>query len=149
MKFKVEIDENYIEPEITVKCRELCPEIIAFQKAFTASGTGTQTLALMKDDTEYFLSPDDIIFFETDERSVSAHTVDNVYQTKYKLYEIEKMFPLNFIRVSKSAIVNINKIYSITKGISNCFIQFSGSVKQLYVSRMFYKPLRDRMDERR
>ncbi len=149
MKFKVEIDENCIEPEVTVKCRELSPEVIALQKALTSPGVGSQTLSLIKEDTEYFLSADDIIFFETDERSVSAHTVDNVYLTKYKLYEIEKMFPLTFMRVSKSAIVNVNKIYSITKGISSCFIQFAGSIKQLYVSRMYYKPLRDRMDERR
>lgn len=149
MKFKVEIDENCIEPEVTVKCRELTPEVIALQKALTTLGGGSQTLALTKDDTEYFLSADDIIFFETDERNVSAHTVDNVYQTKYKLYELEKMFPLRFMRVSKSSIVNVNKIYSITRGISSCFIQFAGSVKQLYVSRMYYKPLHDRMDERR
>ncbi|MCQ2537921.1 MAG: LytTR family transcriptional regulator [Lachnospiraceae bacterium] len=149
MKFKVEIDENCIEPEITVKCHELTPEVIALQKALGSLGTGTQTLALTKNDTEFFLQADDIIFFETDERTVNAHTADNVYQTKYKLYELEKMFPMKFMRVSKSAIVNIGKIYSITKGLSNCFIQFAGSVKQLYVSRMYYKPLRDRMDERR
>ncbi|MBO7336798.1 MAG: LytTR family transcriptional regulator [Lachnospiraceae bacterium] len=149
MKFEIEIDENCTEPVVKVRCRELTPEVIALQKALTAPGVGSQTLVLTKGDTDYFVEASNVLFFETDEGSVSVHTVDNVYRTSLRLYELEKMFPTTFMRVSKSSIVNINKIYSISKDLSGCFICFKDSVKQLYVSRMFYKPLRDRMEERR
>ncbi len=145
MKFGIEIDENAKEPVVTVRCAELTPEIMAMQKAITSFGSGNQVLTLVKGDTEYFIDPSDVLFFETDDGSVSVHTVDNVYGTKLKLYELETMFPLSFMRVSKSAIVNTDKIFSISKGLSGCSVSFRGTVKQLYVSRMFYKPLRDRL----
>ena len=145
MKFTVEIDENLTEPVVIVRCKELTPEIMAMQKAVTSYGGGKEQLALTKGDIEYFIDPSEVLFFETDTGAVNVHTVDNVYQTRLKLYELENMFPTSFMRVSKSAIVNVNRIFSITKGLSGCSLSFQNTVKQLYVSRMYYKPLRDRL----
>ncbi|WP_332525109.1 LytTR family DNA-binding domain-containing protein [Terrisporobacter sp.] len=44
---------------------------------------------------EYYISLSDILFFETEENTMSAHTIDNVYQVKYKLYELEEILPKN------------------------------------------------------
>lgn len=82
-------------------------------------------------------------------RGRSAHTVDQVYRTKYKLYELEELLPGYFMRASKSAILNTNKIYSITHSLSNCIVQFQNTHKQIYVSRYYYKPLRERLEEKR
>ncbi len=149
MKFRIEFDENCTEPEIVIRAKELTDEVAALQKAFSKTNRVFQQLVLYKEDTEYFMPASEVIFFETEEKAVKVHTVDNVYSSKLKLYEIEEMFPQTFMRVSKSSIVNVGRIYAITRNISGCFVQFTGSVKQVYVSRMFYKDLRDRMDEMR
>ncbi len=149
MKFRIEIDENQIEPEIIVKCKVLSEEIIALQKALGNVNSQGQELVLFKDDTEFFMPADDVIFFETDGRLVNVHTVDNVYQTKLKLYGIEEMFPNKFMRVSKSALVNIKKIFSLTRGISGSYASFQGTVKTLYISRMYYKDLKEKLEESR
>lgn len=47
--------------------------------------------------------------------------IDNtteVYYVRYKLYELEKVLPGHFVRVSKSTIVNSDKIYSILRNIT-------------------------------
>ncbi len=147
MKFKIEFDDNSIEPEVVIRCKELTDEVVALQKAFSKTEGISQQLPLYKDDTEYFMPVSDIIFFETVEKNVKVHTVDNMYDSKLKLYEIEEMFPQRFMRVSKSSIVNVAKIFSITRTLSGCFVQFMGSIKQVYVSRMYYKDLHDRLNQ--
>ena len=54
------------------------------------------------------------------------------------------------MRVSKSTIVNLDHIYSITKNItSSSIVEFAGCHKQIYVSRNYYKALIARLDEKR
>lgn len=147
MKFQIEFDENNIEPTVVIRCKELNDEVIALQKAFGKLEKVSQQLVLFKDDTEYYMPASEVIFFETIDKNVKVHTVDNVYSTKLKLYEIEEMFPQSFMRVSKSAIVNVGRIYAITRNLTGCFVQFERSIKQVYVSRMYYKELHDRLNQ--
>lgn len=54
------------------------------------------------------------------------------------------------MRVSKSTILNIKKIYAINKSISSpCLVQFEKTHKEVYISRHYYKPLRLRLEEKR
>ncbi|KRM21305.1 hypothetical protein FC93_GL000960 [Lactobacillus kefiranofaciens subsp. kefiranofaciens DSM 5016 = JCM 6985] len=53
------------------------------------------------------------------------------------------------MRISKSAIINLDQIYGLTRSISNCKIQFHDSYKTVYASRRYYKDLRNRLNERR
>jgi len=110
----------------------------------------TQKLVFYKDATEYYLELDEILFFETDETGISAHTKKDVYQTKYKLYELEDLLPGFFMRVSKSTILNTRHIYSINRNLTaSSVVAFSGTHKQVYVSRYYYKPLISKLEEKR
>lgn len=76
--------------------------------------------------------------------------VKEIYQTRYKLYELEELLPGQFMRVSKSAILNTSHVYSITKNLSSSsVVQFRNTHKQVYVSRMYYKPLKCKLEEKR
>ena len=112
--------------------------------------TGKQQLICYKEDTEYYLSLDEILFFETEAKEVWVHTTDKMYQTRYKLYELEELLPGHFMRVSKSTILNTNRIYSITRNLTaSSVVEFMGSHKQVYVSRYYYKPLKCKLEEKR
>lgn len=149
MKIRIEIDENSIEDEVIIRCSKLSDHIQAVQRAVSEITAGRQKFVFYKGETEYYLSLDDVLFFETDEKTINVHTSDNVYLTKYKLYELEDVLPNNFMRISKSAILNVNSIYSLTRSISACTVQFSNSHKQVYVSRYYYKPLKAKLEEKR
>ena len=87
---------------------------------------------------------------ETDGNAIQVHTRDDIYQTRYKLYELEELLPGQFMRVSKSAIMNTSHVYSITKNLSSSsVVQFRDTHKQVYVSRMYYKPLKCKLEEKR
>ena len=92
---------------------------------------------------------DEILFFETDSDGINAHTRDNIYQTKYKLYELEELLPGSFMRISKSAIVNTSHIYSISRNLTaSSVVAFADTHKLVYVSRYYYRPLINKLEEK-
>lgn len=146
MKIKIEIDNNIDNDEIIIKCPKLDENIQKLQNYI--SNINNNKFYFYKNDTEYFLSLQDILFFETDSNCISAHTKDDNYETRNKLYELENLLPSNFMRISKSTIINIRQIFSIEKNItSSSIIKFKNSYKQAYVSRMYYKELKKKMEE--
>ncbi|MBQ5426779.1 MAG: LytTR family transcriptional regulator DNA-binding domain-containing protein, partial [Pseudobutyrivibrio sp.] len=80
----------------------------------------------------------------------AIHTAKSIYRIRQKLYELEEILPRDFIRVSKSTIVNTDLISSIKKNITGASeISFRNCTKQAYASRNYIKALIEIMDEKR
>lgn len=150
MKITVEIDENYIEDEVVIRCREVNDMVNSIHKAVSDITKKKTKLSLLKGSKAFYISIEDILFFESDDSIICAHTASDIYMTKYKLYELEQILPWYFSRISKSAILNVKKVYSITKNITaSSVIEFKETPKQVYVSRAYYKPLMSKIEEMR
>jgi DNA-binding LytR/AlgR family response regulator len=150
MKVRIEVEEDLVEDEIIIKCRSITNTIQKVQQTISDITSSTQKLSFFKDGKEYYLSLNLILFFETSDNGVYAHTPDDVYKVKYKLYELEEILPRNFLRVSKSTILNINHILSISSSLTSLnTVEFNKSYKRVYVSRFYFKSLKNRLDERR
>lgn len=150
MKIRIDIDEKIEEEEVVIRCRSLNEQIGMIQKAVSEITSSTEKFVFYKGNTEYYLPLDAILFFETAEGSIQAHTRDDIYQTKYKLYELEDMLPGCFMRVSKSTILNTNHIYSIDRNLTaSSVVRFENCHKQVFVSRYYYKPLISKLEEKR
>lgn len=150
MKVRIEIDENIQEDEVIIRCSKLDEKTQKVYEAVMDISKESKRMILYKDHTEYYLPLDQILFFETTDSCISAHTADDIYNTEHRLYELEEMLPGWFMRVSKSSILNVNHIYSITKNLTaSSIVQFTNTHKQVYVSRYYYKPLKCRLDEKR
>lgn len=149
MKIQMEIDEQSAE-EVIIRCRELTPEIRELQKIIRESTENRSSLVFYKGETRVYLSLEEILFFVTEPEGVQAHTAEDDYQTRYRLYELEELLPRYFMRVSKSTILNTREIFSIEKNLySSSSVMFRHSHKQVYVSRRYYKLLIDKLDEKR
>ena len=150
MKIKIEVDESINENEIIVRCKELNDEISQVQKALNEIVSKSNQIIFYKGDTEYFFSLDNILFFETEGNSINAHTATDVFIVKYKLYELEEVLPGHFVRISKSTIININHIFSISRNLTaSSLVEFNNTHKKVYVSRYYYKPLKIKLLEKR
>lgn len=150
MKIRIELDNQIKENEVIIRCNELNEEILEIQKVISELIAEKRELIFYKENTEYYICINDILFFETEESSIYAHTLNEVYQVKYKLYELEEILPKNFVRVSKSTILNSNHIYSITRNItSSSLVEFKSTHKKVYVSRSYYKVLKLKLSEKR
>jgi DNA-binding LytR/AlgR family response regulator len=150
MKIRIEVDPSIIEEEVIIKCNELNDDVKEIQAELNELLADKSQIVFYRDDQEYYISLHDILFFETDSSGVTAHTVDNIYTVKYKLYELEKELPRSFARVSKSTIVNVKHIYSILRNLTSAsIVEFRNTHKKIYVSRHYYKALKIKLLEKR
>ena len=149
MKVRIEIDEGLAEETVVIHCRELDEKILRLQRMLQEN-TDERQLMLRKGNTEYYQPLSSILFFETENKEIRAHTREDMFETPYKLYQLEELLPGNFMRVSKSTIVNLNKVYSITRDLGSLgMIAFRACHKKVYVSRHYYKALMERLNEKR
>lgn len=150
MKIRIEMNDDTSECEVIIRCNTLNDEVISIQRLLEKNKSSTNQFVLYKDDSEYYLDISELLFFETDGNTVNAHTADDVFKVKHKLYELEEMLPRKFVRISKSSIVNSEKIYSIQRNLTaSSLIEFKNTHKQIYVSRAYYKLLKTIMEEKR
>lgn len=149
MKITIDIDTTLDESEIHIRCPEVTEDIASIQRMVSRLDARTRQMIFYIDDTEYYFPVKKILFFETVEKGIAAHTEDQEFIVKYKLYELEELLPEYFVRVSKSTILNTRKVYSITRSItSSSKVEFQHTHKVVYVSRNYYKPLKCILDNR-
>lgn len=89
----------------------------------------------------------DIIIFYTNNKNSFCRTKGNEYRIKSKLYEIEKM-NLDFIRISKSCIVNVNHVESFDISESGKIIVKLDDNSKEIVSRRKVKDVMNYLEER-
>ena len=150
MKVKIEIEEGLPEDEVIIRCAHLNDDIISLQNHISRLSSGNRHLALRSGETDYYIPIGEICFFETEGREIRAHTADKLFICPYKLYELEDLLPGCFMRISKSSIANLDRIYSITRNLTaSSIVEFTGSSKRAMVSRIYYKSLIERLRERK
>jgi len=147
MKVRVEISNDGEDEEIVIRCRNADDRVRRLEKLLTDELAPPSLLRFFKGDgaekAEFFFSTDEVLFFETDGDAVFAHTTSDAFKTEMRLYELEAVLPSHFVRVSKSSLVNIRRIYSIRRNLTGASpVQFYASHKIVYVSRLYYKDLR-------
>ena len=150
MKINIDVDDSLQQDMITIHCRQITDEILKLQQLLSGTQLGAQKISAYIDDTEYYVDVKNILFMEADGNYISIHTGKSIYRLRQKLYELEEILPRDFLRVSKSTIVNTEQISSIKKNITGASeISFRNSLKQAYASRNYIKALLEIMDEKR
>jgi len=147
VKLRIELTDGSEEDEVVIRCGRMDDTIQKLQEYILT--LAAPKLVFYKDSQEYYLSLDDILFFETNGEQVFAHTQNDAFKVKYKLYELEDMLPGNFVRAAKGTIVNTQRIYAINRNLTaSSQISFSETHKQIYASRHYYSSLKMKMKER-
>ena len=126
--------------QVLIRCHavtEEVREIAAFVKSRQGSLTG------MRDSRQYEIAVSDIYYFESVDGKTFLYTKDQVYETSYRIYELESMLrPKNFLRVSKSMLLNLMKIRSIQSALNGRFAAVLMSGEEVIISRSYVKGLK-------
>lgn len=150
MKLQIEVDAKLAENEVILRCASVDEEVLRMQKVILEQMSKAARLPVRKEATEYYLPVSEILFLETEGNHVVVHTADARYESDYRLYELEALLSSAFIRISKSAIVNTDAVYAVTRNLTGASaVEFRGTNKRTYVSRLYYKPLHDKLEEKR
>ena len=148
MKLRIEITDGLSEDEVIVRCGRVDDSVQKLQ-AFIQSMSAPKMI-FYKGAQEYYLHLDEVLFFETEGDQIYAHTKNDAFKVKHRLYELEEILPHHFLRAAKGTIVNTTHIYSISRNLTaSSQVKFAGTHKQIYVSRHYYGRIKDKMNERR
>ena len=103
---------------------------------------------VVKQDNELFkINIKDIILFYSDKKNNYCRTKDGEYKVKNKLYELEKR-SYNFVRISKSCIVNIEHVKSFdVKQTGTIIVKLDDNTTEI-VSRRKIKDVMNYLEER-
>lgn len=150
MKIRIELEPALEEDEVVIRTSQITPEITQLQNLIMEATKDTQAVEFYKGDSRVYLNLDEILFFETTDTLISAHSKDDSFEVRYKLYELENMLPMSYMRVSKSTILNTRKIFSIERNLyASSEVSFRDTFKKVFVSRHYYKALVAKLDHDR
>lgn len=89
----------------------------------------------------------DILYIETVDKKTFLYVVDNFYESKNKLYEIEEELQGNgFMRISKKLIVNLNRVSKISPDFSRRLILTLDNEEKIVVSRGFVSAFKKELE---
>ncbi len=131
------------EDEIIVKCREVSDDL---QQLLNLIKQGGNKINGYKDGKIHLLQPAEIFYFESVDQRVFAYCKDNVYEIKSRLYELEmQLSAKNFLRVTKSLILNLDQIKQLSPAFSGRFEAQLKNGEKVLISRQYVPALKERL----
>ena len=92
------------------------------------------------------ITASDIYYFESVDKKVFAYCSQNVYEVKEKLYQVEELSEtLPFMRISKSMIINLEKIRHISPILGGRFEALLENDEKVIISRQYVPVLKDKL----
>ena len=144
MKIRLE-PANLPEPEVIIRGDATSEEVVSLLQLLRKRNSGK--LIVYKEEEQYIVDADEIVFLEVSGNRVYAHTAQDTYEVKQKLYEIKDMLcGRSFAQISKSVIVNINCVRSIQAEFSgNYRVKLKDRKESLIISRKYFKEFKERI----
>lgn len=144
MKITIETPRPGEEDEIIVRCASLDDKLLQLISSFR---TEQDKLTGYLEDKIVKLSPRDIFYFESVDNKVFAYTGKGVYEIHKKLYELEAEYEnTDFLRISKSSIVNIAKIAYIRPIFNGRFEAKLKNEEKIIISRQYVLELKKKLE---
>lgn len=121
--------------QVVIKCRQVDGEIIRLKNHIEMFD---KKLQAKKDNEWCFVHLPDVLYFESVDNRIFLYTKEDVMEVKQRLYELEIILSdRDFIRISKSVIININKIKSLKPEINRTILATKCNGEQLFAPHGF------------
>ena len=131
------------EEQILIRCRNVDDPIVALAKEMKRR---RDKLTVKDGERILQVDPSEVYYFEAVDNKVFLYTKEKVYETKWKLYELEEQFGhTNFIRVSKSVILNLAKVESFHPDFNGRYEALMKNRERVLISRQYVPELKKRL----
>ena len=111
MRITLNQDPSFPETEVTINCPRVDEDVlrlVAMLRIHQKKVVGTL------EGESHLLDTKEILYIDTADKHTFLHTEKQVYESTLRLYELEEgLRDLDFLRISRSAIVNFRRIRSI------------------------------------
>jgi DNA-binding LytR/AlgR family response regulator len=100
-----------------------------------------------KEGRNYILNLADIIYIESIDKRTFLYTLTETFETFFRLYELEaKLAALDFLRVSRNCLINVNHIKSIETELNSRLILTMPRDIKLIVSRQYASAVKQKLE---
>lgn len=144
MKVEIRISKDYEEDLAIIKTSKMTQEIedaIDYLENIARS----DVIAVRKKDHIAVLNPDEIYMIKSENKKIKVYTENNEYDINRRLYELENSLDDDFIRISKSTIVNIRKIDYVAPSLRGMmFIALKNGLKD-NISRNYLREFKNKI----
>lgn len=138
MKITIEDIGPDEEETIIIRCREIDEQVLRLINGLKIK---KEKLTVRQGDKILRIDPEKIYYFEAINNKVFLYLEKNTYETKLKLYELEQRYAeTDFLRVSKSVILNLAKVESFYPLFNGRFEALLKNGERIIISRQ-YVPL--------
>ena len=139
-------DSNIKETKITIECNKTDDNILKLISLVNNVGNNDKKIIAISKGETYCIEQDSVLYFETVDRKTFCYTAKGVYEIALKLYEIkEKYENTDYIRISKSAIVNLNRIKSLRPDFGGKILATMDNDEKIYISRQYVPTLKRKL----
>lgn len=143
MKITIQDCSSEEEEEIIIRCRSVDESLL---KLIYSLKAGREKLTVSKGEKIFQVQPSEIYYFEAVDNRVFAYMEKEVFDTKSKLYELEKQLEnTDFFRASKSVIINLAKVKNICPAFNGRFEACMKNGEKLIVSRQYVPYLKSKL----
>ena len=131
------------EEEIVIRCRGMDEQLLKLVYALRA---GREKLTVSRQERLFRILPSAVYYFEAVDNRVFAYLEKEVYETKLKLYELEeRLAGTDFFRASKSTVINLAKVESLSPAFNGRFEAAMKNGEKLIVSRQYVPVLKEKL----
>ena len=109
MIFRLNLDPK-CEEEVIANVHERTSLIDEIERLVTQDNAADQITGYLEDEIRLLEVKDVECFFVEDEKTYALYSDKKRYVVRKRLYEIESILPVDFIKINKSAIANSKKI---------------------------------------
>ena len=145
MKVNLFVSRDIEEPYADIHTNELTDNIT---KAISIleSDDSSEMLAVKKGSDIALLEFSDVFMFRVEDKQVKVHTENKEYQIKKALYQVEENLTSDFVRISKTTIVNLKKVERVAPSLKGMmFIQLKNGLKD-NISRKYLPDFKQALD---
>lgn len=140
MKVKIQVDPAITDEYVEFHIRKITDDVSRFAEIMEKSDsilTGTDQY-----DRIVIISPDEIVALHAEKKWCRIFTDTADFSCRKRLYELEDLLGPDFMRISKSNIVNIRKIKSVEAVFNGMMLLHMKNGSKEYVSRTYLPDLK-------
>ena len=145
MKVNLFVSRDIEEPHADIHTNELTDNITKAM-SILESDDANDLLAVKKGSDIALLEFSDVFMFRVEDKQVKVYTENNEYLIKKPLYQLEETLNSDFVRISKTTIVNLKKIERVAPSLKGMmFIQLKNGLKD-NISRKYLPEFKQALD---
>ena len=145
MKVNLFVSRDIEEPHADIHTNELTDNITKAMSILESDDTN-EILAVKNGSDITLVQFDDVFMLRVENKQVKVYAENNEYLIRKPLYQVEESLSGDFVRISKTTIVNLKKIKRVAPSLKGMmFIELKNGLKD-NISRKYLPDFKNALD---